>query len=375
MNKVITINKMWNGTPTDLSYDITLSISSSTGDIVILIDAPYHDNKPPPRALSGSKIDDLYDFEIVELFFSGIPYDNENEANCPYLEIGISPHSHYFLAFFMKEAGFLEADRSIVLEKLPNVKIDVDSKRWSGEVSIPFYLLPEPLCAEDLSVSWNFNAFAMYYNSCSERQYLAFSPDLNGNKPNFHQLRYFQTLELYETMEVRNNVDRAQSIANEKLGRIPSQIHGSGSVEKTITDLLKMELLKEGNEDEDDEDEENGVEVSSIPGINKVNSDNPFDGTKTADQTDWNTLSVGKTSDLEEKFQRHIQKDEFVLLHEFLWKRRGISYKKRKLILTSKPRLIYFDPNGIYKGCIQWTMTKPLQLVRVCYLLLLFFSF
>jgi hypothetical protein len=361
MNKVITINKLWNGAPADLSYNITLSISSSTGDIVILIDAPYHDNKPPPLVLPGSKVDDLYDFEIVELFFSGIPYDNENEASCPYLEIGISPHSYYFLSFFMKEAGFSEADRSIMLEKLPKVKIDVERKRWSGEVSIPFYLLPEPLCAEDLSVSWNFNAFAMYDNSTSERQYLAFSPDLHGNEPNFHQLRYFQTLELYETMEVRNHVDRAQSIANEKLGRIPSQIHGSGSVEKSITELLKMELLKEGNEDEDDEDEESGGEVPTIPpslGLGKINTEHPLDGTP----AEWNS---GKISDLEEKFQRHIQKDEFVLLHEFLWKRRGISYKKRKLILTSKPRLIYFDPNGIYKGCIQWSMTKPLQLVRV----------
>jgi hypothetical protein len=69
--------------------------------------------------------------------------------------------------------------------------------------------------------------------------------------------------------------------------------------------------------------------------------------------------------ELEEKYSRHIQTDEFVVLHEYLWKRKGYSYKKRKLILTSKPRLIYFDGSGVYKGFIQWSLTKRLLLEKV----------
>lgn len=382
---------------TSLSYYITLSISSSTGDIVIRVDAPYH-NDPKPSSPRG-KLDDLYNYEVVELFFSGIPYDEgSNDSNVPYLEMGIGPHGHYYLIFFMKEGDWDTADNSICLDNLPNINIDDQTNRWTAEILVPFYLLPEPTCGEDLSVAWNFNAYAIHGQGFA-REYLAYStlPN-NTDKPNFHQLQYFQHIELYETMEVRNHVDRTHSIANEKLGRISkstspivkNSTSKSEEKEKTITDLLKEDiLLKEEDDEDEDEDEEidkittekpftdtNSISsVSTSPKNSRVKADSSnttsnepiitMDEIANQVKASLATTLTKNQIELEEKFQRHVQKDEFVVLHEFVWKRKGISYKKRKLILTSKPRLIYFDPNGLYKGSIQWSMTKRPQLVRV----------
>jgi hypothetical protein len=368
MSEIVTIRKLWNGQPSVHSYYITLSISSSTGDIVIQVDAPFFDDKKPDAA--PGKIEDLHLFEVVELFFSGIPYDLENDIDSPYLEIEIGPHGHYFLAFFMKEADFGNADTSIALEIPPKVSIDRNSGRWKAEMMVPFYLLPEPTCGEDLSVSWNFNAYAQH-GASENREYLAFAP-VPGEIPNFHQLHCFQHIELYETMEVRSNIDRTQSIANEKLGRIA----GSQKNEKShLSELMKLELLKE-------EDEEDAEDAANEPPDNFL-SEKLSPSSHQSNQQNVRTVEeIGKQLkltldpkkiELEEKFLRHIQSDEFVILHEYLWKRKGISYKKRKLILTSKPRLIYFDPNGVYKGFIQWSMTKRLQLVRVNALFFFFF--
>ena len=359
MTESITINKTWHGEPSVHNYFINLSISSSSGDIVIQIDAPFF-NDPKPDQPPG-RVSDLYNYEVVELFFSGIPYDMGAEVDCPYLEIEIGPYSHYLLAFFLREGDFENVDTSLQLENIPNISIDFAQNRWKAEVMIPFYMLPEPSCGEDLSVSWNFNAYAIHGNT-SHREFLAYSP-VPGDAPNFHQLQYFQHIELYETVEIRTNVNRSQSIANDKLAKIPLKNDNNPN--------NRLGQLKEDEEDEIDENDTLEQKPLASPASSPKSfplTQNPQtveDIAKQLKSTIESIPDAKKFLELEEKFQRHIQSDEFVILHEYLWKRKGISYKKRKLILTSKPRLIYFDPNGVYKGFIQWSMTKRLQLIRV----------
>lgn len=48
--------------------------------------------------------------------------------------------------------------------------------------------------------------------------------------------------------------------------------------------------------------------------------------------------------------------DEVILESGLVWKRKGRSVKKRQLILTNKPRIIYIDPKKMQqKGEIPWT--------------------
>jgi len=57
-----------------------------------------------------------------------------------------------------------------------------------------------------------------------------------------------------------------------------------------------------------------------------------------------------------EKWKKFLEADEVILESGLVWKRKGRSVKKRQLILTNKPRIIYIDPKKmIQKGVIPWT--------------------
>ena len=72
------------------------------------------------------------------------------------------------------------------------------------------------------------------------------------------------------------------------------------------------------------------------------------------------------TTPLDKNYTKHFADKEFSVLHGLAGKWRGMfSYKKRLLILTSKPRLMYFDPkNNSLKGIIPWTGGQPLKVTK-----------
>lgn len=55
-------------------------------------------------------------------------------------------------------------------------------------------------------------------------------------------------------------------------------------------------------------------------------------------------------------------------------KKKGMSVKKRVLILTSNARLIYFTPKAEYKGSVPWSMLKPLTVVKVNFLRIILYE-
>jgi len=58
-----------------------------------------------------------------------------------------------------------------------------------------------------------------------------------------------------------------------------------------------------------------------------------------------------------EKWKKFLVEDEVILESGLVWKRKGRSVKKRQLIFTNKPRLIYIDPKKmIKKGEIPWSV-------------------
>lgn len=380
----IIINKYWDGSSIEYEYFISLHISSSTGDIVVKIDAPFHNDPKPPYEVG--KVLNLYDFEVVELFFAS-NISNGDIRESPYLEFEIGPYGHYLLFSFLREADWENVDSTISLESLPKTVINREINRWSSEINIPFYLLPEPSCGDDFSVTWNFNAFAIFGEG-DNRKYLALHP-VHGDYPNFHQLAYFQPISLSENLSTSNEGNEQTDWNSKSL--TPSS--SNKIVKETV--FNRLDQLKE----EVDEDREStvpsfahlNITADNSPQITKPLTDSTAPrndavmhsnfAVSTVESEKIKTIddiarqlkdSIDKllkqrqiSIDLEEKYSRHIQTDEFVVLHEYLWKRKGFSYKKRKLILTSKPRLIYFDGNGVYKGFIQWSLTKRLLLEKV----------
>jgi len=57
-----------------------------------------------------------------------------------------------------------------------------------------------------------------------------------------------------------------------------------------------------------------------------------------------------------EKWKKYLMEDETIVETGLVWKRKGRSVKKRQLILTNKPRIIYIDTKkGVQKGEVPWS--------------------
>jgi len=57
-----------------------------------------------------------------------------------------------------------------------------------------------------------------------------------------------------------------------------------------------------------------------------------------------------------EKWKKFLMEDESILEQGLVWKRKGRSVKKRQLILTNKPRVVYIDTKKmVQKGEIPWS--------------------
>jgi len=57
-----------------------------------------------------------------------------------------------------------------------------------------------------------------------------------------------------------------------------------------------------------------------------------------------------------EKWKKFLMEDEVILESGLVWKRKGRSVKKRQLILTNKPRVIYIDTKKmVQKGEVPWS--------------------
>eukprot|EP01038_Epipyxis_sp_PR26KG_P007754 gene7754-10533_t len=387
MSSSFELNKSWNHNETvSNSYLIEFSISSQTGDIIIKIDAPFHDNPPPSDSsaqYNTSRCENLYEYEVVEIFIA-TPSNDYNTAivNNPYLEIEIGPYGHYYLVCFTSEADFANQDNNLYLDIKPVININKDIHRWTGEISLPSYLLPEPICKDDCSVNWNININAIYdeyqtqTSSKPIRKYLSYSK-LSGNKPNFHQLNAFVPLVLFETIDIKSKVDRSISIANELITKNKNKSNNivnfsPSTIQSDITKRLQEEVRVFENMNSNNNQKLSKQKLSNLEDNNN-NDELLRPNLLTVDivasrirQDQLKSAVDSATLEVDSKIMRHIQSDEFVVLHGSVVKRRGwLSYKNRNLILTNRPRLLYTNMDGVYKGSIAWTVVKPISVEKI----------
>lgn len=405
MASTVKVDHTWNGRQTAHSYEVDFSLSASNGDMEIVINAPFHDDPPPP--VSRGKLEGLHDFEVVEIFISGFPFGND-VADTPYLEIQVGPHGHYFLAFFMREADWVNQDTTLDFLMPPVINISHSTKRWHATLSIPSYYLPEPRCGDNFEVEWRANVCAIH-GPANNREYLS-AHRLPGNQPNFHQLACFAPVQLFETLEIRSTVDRTKSIVNDKLSLTPPKVggvagggFGTSSPAFNVTEELRRAVLEESLLAVENQHATQAQHQATPNHHNRpmsIIAEEDMDGTESfttavtglpvpppamlaaaqspppatppavvtieqiARQLREKLLKRITSEDLDEACRRHLLQDEFVVLHSIVWKRRGLSYKKRRLILTSKPRLFYVNLSGEFKGLIPWSLTKRLQVVK-----------
>ena len=161
----------------------------STG-LMIQVDAPFYDDPQVPTNIPVGSTDQLWNYEVVELFF--LATDNK------YLEIELAPKGHYLL---LQLDGHPEKRLQYELP-LANYQTEMQGNgRWLGQAIIPYNYFPSVSSSSSSGsgsgIINRFNAYAIH-KSGPNRRYMALYPVPKGkyNEPNFHRLEYFQPIDL-----------------------------------------------------------------------------------------------------------------------------------------------------------------------------------
>ncbi len=159
------IARTWEGKPIEAGGEIHIRLEVAGDDLVVVIDAPFH-NDPPPIGPAGPT-DGLWEYEVVEVFIAG-PAER-------YLEIELGPHGHH-LVLQLAEVRVPSATRLPI-----EYQAQIEKKRWQGTARIPLTLLP--------AGPHRINATAI--SGIGEaRRYLSIDA-LPGPAPDFHQPEHF----------------------------------------------------------------------------------------------------------------------------------------------------------------------------------------
>lgn len=175
-----TISRLWDNRTVADTEAIDLSLGSRVVDAVpylqLNISAPFYDDPKLPDNTTVGSTDQLWNYEVVELFLLG---DDRH-----YLEVELGPKGHYLL---LQLHGYRNVTQTGL--HLDHFSTRIDDKRWTGSALIPGHYLPHGLS--------RFNAYAIH-GSGPHRQYLSLFPTPFGKykEPDFHRLDYFGDFKL-----------------------------------------------------------------------------------------------------------------------------------------------------------------------------------
>ena len=341
------IERTWDGAaPADQATRYSVTLELMRGDMRFIIDAPFFDDPPPPPLFEGDdaappgRYPGLYKHECVEIFIASGNLQDGKESETPYLEIEIGPHGHFYLIGFLGESQWNTQDDELAFELDPEFVIDRKNNRWYAKGIIPFYLLPEPAGDDSnpLLLVWRTNCVAIHGVAPAKREYLSQNvlPRLN-----FHQLRCF-TKFVCSDEDAQRLKSMSQSTRNWSIShqlRLKSGDYGPQRFASS------------------DRFSSKGATTTTLKTIEQVLEDI---GAKSAA----NEKMLKQNAKLQALVRSSLLNDETILLSGYFWKRKGWSHKRRILVLTSKPRLVYYSSHApyAYKGYIDWSMLKPVSI-------------
>lgn len=164
------VRSSWQGEPVGEAETATVALTATRGGLLIQVDAPFHDDPPPPHPAGPTS--GLWNHEVVEVFIAG-PQQR-------YTEVELGPHGHHLVLR-------LEGIRNAAESELP---LDYVVKReggcWRGRARLPWTYLPKP--------PHTANAYAIHGQG-DLRRYLAAHP-VPGDEPDFHRLACFVPVDL-----------------------------------------------------------------------------------------------------------------------------------------------------------------------------------
>lgn len=158
--------------------EVTLDSTNEKDQLLVKIDAPFfNDPRPPPTGSTSGPYPELWNYEVVELFFLA-------SSTRHYLELEFSPHGYYLVLL-------LTDRRQIFKQLLPVSDYQVErpsADRWIGRARIPRSLFPAHVD--------RFNAFAIHGLNGTRTYESLYPAPATSREPDFHRLEDFQSFSI-----------------------------------------------------------------------------------------------------------------------------------------------------------------------------------
>ncbi|TAL50165.1 hypothetical protein EPN81_03545 [Patescibacteria group bacterium] len=157
------IDRLWDGsTCPDDRLHADAFVSQTKEGILFRVDAPMLYDQKVPDAPMGTRVEKLWEFDVVELFLVGPGHR--------YLEVELGAGGHFLALGFDSIRHPCDVFESFS----PVLRFEKTSEKlWKSSLTIPWKMVPENLRA--------LNAFAIMAG-----QFLAYSP-VPGQQPDYHQ--------------------------------------------------------------------------------------------------------------------------------------------------------------------------------------------
>ncbi|KAF7660834.1 hypothetical protein LDENG_00274300 [Lucifuga dentata] len=176
------IRHTWDSNP--VTHDpVRIIFSPGAGGLKMEVFAPFFNDPAAPAGPPGHAFPGLWDYEVVEAFFLDSTTEN-------YLEVEICPHGQHLILLLSGRGQAFQQQLPIVFNAV------ITGEKWMGEALLPWVYFPPNVN--------KMNTYAIH-GSGEKRTYESLYPvpkeDLvEGQKPNFHLLEYFQDFRLQSIM-------------------------------------------------------------------------------------------------------------------------------------------------------------------------------
>uniref|UniRef100_A0A667WA50 Chromosome 4 open reading frame 33 n=1 Tax=Myripristis murdjan TaxID=586833 RepID=A0A667WA50_9TELE len=176
------IKHTWDSYPV-MHEPVTIKFSPGAGGLHMEVFAPFFDDPKAPAGPPGQPFPGLWDYEVVESFFLDSTTEN-------YLEVEVCPHGQHLVLLLSGRGQAFQ-------QQLPlSFNATITFGKWKGEALLPWEYFPPNVN--------KMNSYAIHGSGLG-RTYEALYPVpreeiVEGQKPNFHLLEYFQDFRLQSIM-------------------------------------------------------------------------------------------------------------------------------------------------------------------------------
>lgn len=168
------IDKMWNGDPCgDESLHAEAWVMKKQTGLEVRVHAPLRDGQRVPDAPRDTRVDGLWEYDVIELFFVG--------EDGTYTEVEIGPGGHYLVLSF---SDVRQRSNDYAGREFNHRNASATPGTWQSVIQLPWDVLPGKIA--------KVNAFVI-----SGGHHLAWSA-VPGAEPDFHQPAAFPDVQVAE---------------------------------------------------------------------------------------------------------------------------------------------------------------------------------